>query len=373
MNFDDFKDIILTIDNFKIDKNFILDSYNNYLYNKIIVDYYKKFLEEGSEQFKKYSSIIPKSKVYELEHCHKFWIIDKYDNNLVKDFVGTYTCKDKFCNNCKLIKQAIRMSRYIPELEKYSKDLYHIIFTIPNVVGEQLRTTLLKIKKCFHNLIKIFRGNYRCFIDLSKYGDYMGAIRSLETTFRLDNYHPHYHCAFAIKDLKLDKKFINKYSYSNKSSNITMFSEFEIVLQKLWYMLYNNIPLTQKNFDNLDCGYSVVCNKFNDNDYAEVFKYMTKATDEDNNVLTYDNFKTIYTSTYNLKQIQGYGCFYRISDNEITQEEIDEVYASIKLFLNSDETPEVCGEKPLDLLNDENYLLISRKKIYQYLKSIKNQ
>lgn len=373
MNFEEFNDIILNIDNFKIDKDFIMDSFNNHVYNKIIVGYYNKFIEEGSSQFKKYGSVVPKSKIYELEHCNKFWLIDRYDKNLVKDFVGTYTCKDKFCNNCKKLKQAVRMSRYIPELEKYSSCLYHITFTVPNVVGKELKSTLFKMKKSFRKLIRIFRGNYSCFIDLSRFGNYLGAIRSLETTFLYDIYHPHYHCAFAIKDLMLEKKFINKYSYSNKSSEIRLFSEFEIIIQKLWYMIYNDISLTQENFDNLECGYSCVVDKFKDNDYAEVFKYMTKGTNEEDDILTYDNFKTIYISTLGVKQIQGYGCFYRINDTPITQEEIDEVYASIKLFLDSDELPQIIGENPYDLLNDNNYLLISRKKIYQYLKNLKNQ
>ncbi len=47
-----------------------------------------------------------------------------------------------------------------------------------------------------------------------------------------------------------------------------------------------------------------MCEKFNRKDYAELFKYMTKETDENDNILTYDNFVTLYEATYHVKQIK---------------------------------------------------------------------
>lgn len=363
---------VFDFSNFKVDDDFILDNCNNVEYNKIIVNYYKKMLDEGSSELKKFGSFIPKSKIYDLEHCNKYWDINIYHSNRIKDFVGAYTCKDKFCNNCKKLKQAVRMSRYIPEIEKYRDNLYHIVFTVPNMIGKDLHFSLKKMKKAFRDLMRIIRGNYRCFIDFSRYG-WLGNIRSLEITFVEDLYHPHFHCGFVFKNLELDKKYTNCYSYSNKSDKIRKFSEFEIILQKLWYMLYNNISITKENYDKIDVGYSVMCDKFRDNDYVELFKYMTKATSEKDKLLTYENFKTLYWSTYRIKQIQGYGCFYMIKDDDITQEEIDKVYADIQFFLDSDECPENKAINPKDLLYDKDYLLISRKKIYQYLKLTKNQ
>ena len=111
-----------------------------------------------------------------------------------------------------------------------------------------------------------------------------------------------------------------------------------------------------------------MCDKFKEGDYAELFKYMTKSTDEKDNILTYDNFVTLLESTYNFKQIQGYGCFYRINDEDL-EEEIEKYYCSIKEFLSSYEKPIETFERPIDLLQDKNFTLISRKKIYQYLNS----
>lgn len=54
--------------------------------------------------------------------------------------------------------------------------------------------------------------------------------------------------------------------------------------------------------------------KFPPNDFAELFKYMTKDKDEKGNILTYDNFKTLYEGLYRVKQIQGYGVLYKIND-----------------------------------------------------------
>ncbi len=367
MCLDEFKDITYNISDFQVNKDFILETYNNTIYNNIIIEYYKK-LQEESRVFG--HNTINNDKIKSIEGCNKMWLINTYHENRIKDFVSTNLCKDKFCNNCKKVKQAVRLSRYIPLLSKYKDNLYHIVFTQPNVCGKDLEICLKKMSSSFSKLIRIIRGNYRCFIDFSKYG-FLGSVRSFETTFKKDVYHPHFHCAFAFNNLVLDKKVKNQYSYSNCNNEIRLFSEFEIILQKLWYMLYNDIPITENNFNILDIGYSVICDKFKDDDYIELFKYMTKSTNEDNEILTYDNFKALYYALYNKKQIQGYGCFYNITDDEITENEIEKIRASIRLFLDSDEQYTTDFEYLPSLLVDNEYTLISRKSIYEYLKKIK--
>lgn len=360
----DFENILISTDNFKVDKNYILDVHNNNIYNKTIIDYYKKLVEE-----KEYIST---SRISSINNCNKFWNFDVYYQNMTKDFISTNLCHDKFCNNCKKVVQASRMSKYIPEIEPYKENLYHITFTIPNCCGSDLSYTLKKMSKCFKKLMRYINSTVFCnFYDFSRLG-YLGALRALEITFKKDSYHPHYHCAFVFKKLNLDKKYKNIYStdfYNNRGDRL--FSEFEIVLQKLWYMLWNNIRINKENFDELEHGYSCICDKFYDDDYMELFKYMTKGTDENDKILTYDNFKILYYSTFSLKQLQGYGCFYHISDNDLNSE-IDKIYADIKLFLQStDDKPEFKSFDLFDLLNDDKFTIISRKKIYQYLKSIK--
>lgn len=348
---------------FEIDKDYIKNVYDNCSYNKLIIEYYRRYcIENGNTN-------TFKNKINSIDTCNKFWQIDRYNYSQIKDFKRTNLCKDKFCNNCKKVKQATRMSKYIPELEQYKDNLFHLTLTVPNVVGEDLKETIRKMSSAFRRLIYCFRGKYLSFIDFDKYG-YKGAVRSLEITFNGNSYHPHYHCAFVFDNLTLDKNIKNTYSIDfNLNRGDKLFSEFEIQVQKIWRMIYDDIPLNSFNYDNLELGYSCNCDKFRENDYAELFKYMTKATNELDNPLTYDNFLTLYRSTYLIKQIQGYGCLYRINDKDL-DEEVDKVYCDILSFLLTNETPDDICEKPIDLLNDNHYKLISRKKIYSYLRDL---
>lgn len=361
-NLDSFKDIIITPDKFKIENDYLLKIHNNNQYNKVIIDYYKKYQYEGK--------IISNSKIESIESCNKYFLLDKYYYNQVKDFKKTNLCKDKFCNNCKKVKQAVRMSRYIPEIEQYSEYLYHLTLTIPNVSGNELKSTIKHMSKSFSRLMDYIKGKQvLSFYNFKKLG-YLGSIRSLEITFNGDSYHPHYHCCFAFKNLNLDKTIKNKYSidhYHNRDDKL--FSEFEITIQKIWYLLINKKRVCEENFVLLEDGYSCNCDKFQEGDYKQLFKYMTKETDEKQNILSYDNFKTLYDSTRFIKQIQGYGCFYYISDSNI-DDEVDKMYTSIIEFLQKDEDPEEVRESPRDLLNDDRFILISRKKVYQYLKEL---
>lgn len=352
----------ITPDNFKVDKDYLLKVHNNNQYNHVILSYYDRLKKEGK--------MISKNKIKSIEECNKYFLIDKYNYNLVKDFKRTNLCKDKFCNNCKKVKQAARMSKYIPELEPYSDNLYHLTLTIPNVSGKDLKKTIKNMSKSFSRLMDYIKGKQvLSFYNFKQLG-YLGSIRSLEITFNGDNYHPHYHCCFAFTNLNLDKIIKNKYSidhYHKKEDKL--FSEFEIVVQKIWYLLINNMRVCSDNFNILEDGYSCNCDKFKEGDYKQLFKYMTKETDENKNVLTYENFKVLYDSTFNIKQIQGYGCFYRISDTDL-DDEVDKVYTDIIDLLKKDEVPISMLETPFDLLNDNRYSLISRKKVFQYLKEL---
>lgn len=355
-------DKVALIKDVKIEKEYLMSVHNNNIYNNVIIDYYKKLCKEDRS--------VKKSVIADVSNCNKVFAINRYDYNEIKDFISTNLCHNKFCNNCKKVKQACRMSRYIPELEPYGDKLYHIVFTLPNVTSKDLKSTLTKMSKAFAKLMRYINGTKKLsFIDFNIY-QYFACVRSLEITFKEDLYHPHYHCAFAFNNLNLDKTITNTYSYDYFGKrDVRLFSEFEIILQKLWYLLLNNKTVNKENFDNLELGYSVICNKFQDNDYAELFKYMTKETDEVDNILTYDNFKTLYYATRYLKQIQGYGKFYRISDEDLN-DEVDKIYCDIIRFLDQDEEPILKLESPHQLLSDEHYTLISRKKIYQQLKQL---
>lgn len=236
--------------------------------------------------------------------------------------------------------------------------------------GIYLKDNLKKMSRAFKKLIRYLNSTKKLsFIDFSSYG-FEGAIRSLEITFHDDSYHPHYHVALVLApDLKLEKKNKNIFSYDFvNNKNERLFSDFEIIIQKLWYMCFNDIYVSPTNFNKLEVGYSCILDKFYDDDYMELFKYMTKETDEKNNILTYDNFKTLFVATKGVKQIQGYGCLFKINDSKI-DDEVDKVYDIIKYFLESEENPVFESHFISELLNLNDYTIISRKKIFQYLKN----
>lgn len=360
--------IDIQIQDIKVDKDYVASVIKNISYNKQIVFYYEKlrneYIGESKEMYNKLNR-----KLKALEECNSFWEIDRYDIHKVKDFKRTNLCKDKFCSNCKKVKQASRMSRFIPQLEKYSEKLYHMTLTQPNVNKEQVKTTIKKCFKGIYKLIRYLNGTKKIRgVDFSEW-KYEGAVRSLEITFNENSYHVHLHVALVLNcDDIINKKYTNTYSYHYGVLK-RLFSEKEILIQKIWYLIMNDIKVTKKAIDSLELGYSCTIDKFTNDSYAELFKYMVKDFTEAHSFMSYDNFKTLYFSLLNVRQIQGYGCLFNINDEDIS-EEVDEIYNSIIEELQKKETPVEAVESPHDILNDTKYMLISRKKIFEYLRKL---
>lgn len=349
----------------QIEKNYITEIINHKEYNEVIIGYYKRLQEEMGMPLG--------NQIENISNCNSWWILDYYKQQKIKDFKKTSLCKDKFCNNCKKVKQASRMAKFVPMIEELAKakSIYHMVLTVPNCNGSELKDTIReKMFKNFNylnrylNLKKPIKG-----LDLNKYG-YEGAIRSLEVTFNKDDYHPHLHCIIALDKPLEDNRYIkNTYSRSRKNG-FRKFTDFEILIQKIWYLLNNSERVTKKAIDNLDLGYSCTIDPIDESSLFEVFKYMTKGTDEKKNILTYDNFKTLYFALYRVRQIQGYGCFYNVKDDDSLIDEVDDLYNIYIQILQAKENPvEVC-ETPQDLLLDNKNIIISRKKIYNYLRQL---
>ncbi len=74
----------------------------------------------------------------------------------------------------------------------------------------------------------------------------------------------------------------------------------------------------------------------------------------------------------NRRQIQGYGCFYNLKDEEVSMEEVNELYDAIIESLKQKESPISVVETPNELMQDTEYTLISRKRVYSHLKHIKD-
>lgn len=362
----------MDLKNIVVDKETLKKVVDNREYNNIIVDYYNRFSNAGSISFSK-DLLIKKGE--RIDYCNKYWQLDKYEKLKIKDFKKTNLCHDKFCANCKKVRQAGRMSKYIPELEKYKNSLFHLVLTVPNCRGQELNATYKKMAKAFRRIIRYLDGTLKIRnIDFSMF-NYQGAVRSLEVTFHSDSYHPHFHVGIILNpDLFVSdsKNIINNYSYNNNhgiKELKRLFSKEEILIQKIWYLLMNDIKVTEKSINELDIGYSCMVNKFNEDDYAELFKYISKGADENGHLLTYDNFVSLYYGLYRVKQIQGYGCLYRL-DDDIDLEELEVEYDEYVEGLRQKESPVVAYETPQDLLQDTKYTLISRKSFFKYLRTI---
>ncbi|TDF93827.1 hypothetical protein [Paenibacillus piri] len=95
-----------------------------------------------------------------------------------------------------------------------------------------------------------------------------------------------------------------------------------------------------KNIESIELGYSCMIDKFRDEDYTELFKYITK---NDNGKMTYEQFTILREALQNKRQIQGYGLLHRISDDqsEAVEEEVAAIYAEIRRELDSDKLKNV--------------------------------
>lgn len=359
----------MNLKNAEVDKKLLSDVVENIENNKIIVKYYDKFSKECSIAF---DSDLIKKKGNRISQCNKFWSLDLYEKSKVKDFRKTILCHDKFCSNCKKVTQAGRMARYIPQLEVYKESMYHLTLTVPNCEGAELRSTVKNMSRSFKQLINYLTGHQKIKgLDFSSW-HYQGAVRSLEVTFKnYNSYHPHFHVGLLV-NLDMKKNKINKFSYDYNGCIRTLktaFSDEEILIQKIWYLLINHKKVTQKAIDELQEGYSCMINKFSNDDYAELFKYITKSTDEKGNLLTYEHFINLYYGLYRIKQIQGYGVLFNISDDS-DLEGLEEAYNLYIQALKNKEAPEVVYQTPKELLEDTEYMLISRKTYFKYLKNI---
>lgn len=351
--------------NIQISNEHLNNVINNNEYNKTIISYYERL-------FSQYPQVNFSSQIENLSNCNSWWLLDYYKEQKVKDFKKTNLCKDKFCNNCKKVKQASRLAKFMPIIDEMSKDkhLYHLVLTVPNCQGTNLKDVIQKIFKSFYAINRYLKLEKKIKgYDFSQYG-YSGAIRSLEVTFSKKDYHPHLHCVISLDNaLDNNRNIVNTYSKSKKNG-YRKFTEFEILIQKIWYLLFNGERVNQKSIQNLEIGYSCTIDPIDESSVYEVFKYMTKSTDDKNNILTYQNFKDLYFALYRVRQIQGYGCFYNIKDDDSIIDEVDYFYNKFLEELQQKENPVEISQSPQDLLLDNENIIISRKKIFKYLRDL---
>lgn len=361
-------------DDVKLTNDYFESVRNRVEYNNFYADYYMQRYSDTNLQ--KFADISQR-----VRDCHKSWFGDKYKESGYFNVKRVFHCHNRWCWLCNHLKQAQRLGEYHVKLEQLTKvyDVYHVVFTVPNVTGDVLKSTLLQMQSSLKKLIRYFqeRGNGIAGVDFAQYG-FVGAIRSFEIVILPTEYHPHLHCLFLMKKgLNFPQTEINKYSFNYGSSVPTrLFSKFEIMLQKIFYLLMNGKKLTLKNIESLPFGYSCTADCVEGESWHEVFKYATKMSKDGASVCTYEQFVLLDDIFHRFKMIQGYGIFY--NDKTKSDDDIDPtaeiLFEKVLILLNSKEKPErdisMALDKIVDEVHKKQLTVISKKLSYKYLKTL---
>lgn len=303
-------------------------------YNEFIADFYERFADEqqmplritssGAIEYGKDENFVRRAK--RVRECCSSWTFDFYRRVKFKNLIRVDRCDDRFCLNCQALAADRRYAQYGPILDSYSStnDIYHVVFTVPNVDADRLADTVTLMLDRFAYLIRFFQGSKKIRgVNFEKYG-FIGAVRALEITVskRNGSYHPHLHCMFILKkDLDMSKIFWTRFSEDRTGRTSTrLFSEFEILLQRIWCLLILKEKVTKETIENINdvCGYpdgfSVVADLSN-GDYHEVFKYAIKGTFKNETLFHYKAFLTLYIALFDRRCYQTYGCLSKYDFN----------------------------------------------------------
>lgn len=341
-------------------------------YNEKYADHYMhRFEDTNMERYR--------TAAERILNCHRSWFGDHYKQSGVFNVKRVFHCHNRWCWLCSHLKQAKRLYKFYTLIDKLQKDydLYHIVFTVKNVKGEELKERLYKMQDSIKKIIRDFQGFKKIAgIDFIQYG-LPGALRSFEIVINPTDYHPHLHCLFAMKKgLVFPGYNINKFSFNkNNPGHKRPFSDFEIMLQKMFYLAVNGKRINMKNLNDLKLGYSCTVDLAEGDSWFEVFKYATKMSKDGASACTYEQFVLLDDIFFRMKMIQGYGIFRNIDDIEDEKDPTAEIlFEKILIMLNRKEKPERDVRFELEKLNDElhrnNLTVISKKMSFMYMQAV---
>lgn len=307
--------------------------------------------------------------------CCKWWDMEYYRLQSVKDIKRVNLCRDKFCYNCQSLLALKRQNKYSPVLDSLYNDytLCHVVVTVPNVPyipQDGLKETVKKMYLKFKHLTRFLSGDKKVRgVNFSEFG-YAGAVRALEVTTNAENtFHPHFHCIMLLrKGFKPERNYINSFSFDN-GKLARKFSAFEILLQKVWFLLMNDIPVTRESIDGLKEGYSVICDPVERGEYHEVFKYACKGAFKDGTIYDRTIFRALYFALHGRRMIQGYGVLHNFKDEdgEILEADLTENYEAMVAQLHYLEDPVFVVEHLDHIIEEKNCRYISKNNLRKLL------
>jgi len=318
-------------------------------------------------------------KTERMYNCGQSWFFDFYKMQTINDLTSINFCMDLMCPLCQKMKQRTRMVRFMPTIMDMVKsfDLYHIALTKPNTDAGNLSASLTNLTKACGKLNLLMsnqKGSNKLRQLLSQYG-YAGMLRSVEITFNKDNrgkgeeYHDHLHLIVALrKGLTFDPIHENKFSSSAKNG-YRLFNDFEILIQKMWKLTIDNQEVTISAINDLELGYSCTVDKIdlatsaphqseitdcegNTKGLYEVFKYATKAFNDNGEILDYEQIKVLRNALKGRRQVQGSGVFHHLTcDDSVTDQEVA-IYKTLIQKLKQVELPEKTSKRLKDVIYD---------------------
>ena len=358
-------------DEVKLPTDYLDDVQQKVEYNNFYADYYmQRFLDTNKHKYENLS--------YNVRNCHKSWFGDHYKESGYFNVKRVFHCHNRWCWICTHLQQAKRLYEYTIIFEDLLKDydLYHVVFTLRNVTGNILKETINKMQDGLKKIIRYFQGRGKIAgLDFLQYG-FVGAIRSFEIVINPTDYHPHMHCLFMLKKgLDFVRTEINAFSFDHGVLK-RKFSKFEVLLQKIFYLVTNGKKVTMENIQSVLLGYSCTCDYVEGTAWHEVFKYATKMSKDGAAICTYEQFKLLDDIFHRMKFLQCYGEFYNNKDN--AAEEIDPtaeiLFEKVLILLNNKEQPErdiaMALDKLVDEVHNKKLTVISKKLSYKYLQSI---
>ena len=312
-----------------------------------------------------------------LKQCSKFFDFETYPQQRLKILKHIVQCKCRHCLNCQKRMQLTRLLKFGPLLDATAADydLWHFVLTVPNCGAEFLESVIKDIKAAFKKLLLMTMcgEKKKPRAEFARY-QIAAALKALEITYNIErtDYHPHLHVMLAMrKGLAFDKRHKNEFSLTLKDGKWIdtgrRFSDFEVQLQKMWWLLMNGHRVNKKTMATAG-QYSVILDKVDESSYYEVFKYVTKFQDDSGKEMTKEIFKPLYNALDGRRTMQGYGLWYGITQDDEIDETYHKVQNTVRAVLQDTEQPMTFWQQvddiEADMIDGGGFTYLNMKSIY---------